>query len=75
VGVDDKACVGVSSLEEFVATFQDNLADSPWAALCGLVEGDSRGDRRVTVMTRNFYLGASLGRTVAAEILPSSSRQ
>ena len=27
VGFQDKACVGVSSLEEFVATFQDNLAD------------------------------------------------
>jgi polyvinyl alcohol dehydrogenase (cytochrome) len=27
VGFDNKACVGVSSLEEFIATFQDNLAD------------------------------------------------
>ena len=27
VGFQDKACVGVSSLEEFVSTFQDNLAD------------------------------------------------
>jgi polyvinyl alcohol dehydrogenase (cytochrome) len=27
VGFDNKVCVGVSSLEEFISTFQDNLAD------------------------------------------------